>query len=142
MPGYIPTTMHKFQHKPPERPQDAPHTWNRPVYGKHIQLGNHQSSASKLNYADTNIVQSINGTFLYYAQEVDPTMLPYLNEIYTCQYASTQDTMDKFNQVLDYASTHPNTTIRYHVSNNIFMTDTDAAYIVLSEARSRIAGYD
>ena len=38
MPGYIPTALHKLQQKPPERPQNAPHPRNKPVYGKHIQL--------------------------------------------------------------------------------------------------------
>ena len=35
---------------------------------------------------------------------------------------------------MDYASTHPNATIRYHASNMILMIDTDAAYRVLPEA--------
>ena len=68
-------------------------------------------------------------------------MLTALNEISTFQYAPNQDTMYKCNQVLDYASTHPNATIRYHANNMILMTDTDSAYLVLPEARYRIAGY-
>ena len=67
MPEYIPTTLHKFQNKPPESPQDAPHPCNKPVYGKHIQLATQQRSAPKLKSTDKNCVQSINGTFLYYA---------------------------------------------------------------------------
>ena len=54
-------------------------------------------------------------------------MLPKINEISTCQYSQTQDIMDKCNQALDYESTHPNTTIRYHASDMILITDTDAA---------------
>ena len=103
MPGYIPTTLHKLQHKPPARPQDDPYTWNEPVYGKQIQLDSQKNYAPKLHSADTNRVQSINGTFLYYSREVEPTMLPSLNEISTSQYALTKYTRDKFNQVLDYA---------------------------------------
>ena len=68
-------------------------------------------------------------------------MLPSCNEISTCQSAPTQDTMDKYNQVLDYVWTHPNSTIRYHASDVILMTDTDYTYLVLLEACSRIAGY-
>ena len=90
MHGYIPTTLHKFQHKPSARPQDAPNPWNKTVYGKHIQLATQKISAPKLNSADINSVQSINGTFLYYALTVDPTMLPDLNEISTCRSAPTQ----------------------------------------------------
>ena len=131
MPRYIPTTLHKFHHKPPARPQDVPHPCNKPIYGKHIQLATQQSSAPKLNSTDTNILQFINRTFLYYSRAVDPTMIPDLNEISICQYTQTQDTMDKCNQVLDYASTHPNLTICYHASDMILMTDTDSDYLVL-----------
>ena len=68
---------------------------------------------------------------IYYALSVDPTMLPDLNEISTCQSAPTQDIIDKCNQLLDYASIHLNTTIFYHESDMILMIDTDATYLVL-----------
>ena len=38
IPGYTLTALQTFQQKPPARPQDAPRSWNKPVYGKHIQL--------------------------------------------------------------------------------------------------------
>ena len=131
MPGYTPTTLQRLQHKPLARPKYAPHSWNKPVYGKHIQLATHKISAPKLNYADTNKVQSINSTFLYYARAVDPTIILVLNKISTWKSAPTQDTMDKCNQVLDYASTHPNATICYHAIYMILMTDIDATSLVL-----------
>ena len=108
---------------------------------KKNQLATQQRSAPKLNSADTNILQPIDRTIPYYDRAVHPTMLLALNEISTCQYAPTQHTMDKCNQVLDYASTHPNETIRYHASDMILMTDTDDAYLVLLEYCSHIAGY-
>ena len=83
MPGYIPNALHKFQHKPSARPQEAPHPWNKPIYGKQIQLATQQSSAPKLNSADINRVKSINITLLYYGRAVEPTMLPSLNKIST-----------------------------------------------------------
>ena len=61
MPEYIPTGFNKLQQKPPARPQDSPHPWNKPVDGKFIHLATKQISAPKLNSTDTNIVQSING---------------------------------------------------------------------------------
>ena len=141
IPGYIPTVLQKFQNKPPDFPQEALHPWNKPVYGKHIQLANHQSSTTKINSADTNRVKSINSTSLYYNQAVDPTMIPSLNEIFTCQSIPTQETMDNYNQFLDYVSTHPNATICYHASDMILITDTDDNYLVLLEARTHIVGY-
>ena len=95
MPGYIPTAFLKFQQKPLECPQDVPHTWNKPVYGKHILLATQQISAPKLKSADINLVQSINSNFLYYARAVDPTMLPVLDKISTFQYTPTKDIVEK-----------------------------------------------
>ena len=63
MPGYIPTTLNKFQHKRPNRAQDDPHPWIKSVYGKQIQLSTQQSSVPNLNSADTNRVKSINDMF-------------------------------------------------------------------------------
>ena len=68
-------------------------------------------------------------------------MIPDLNEISICQYTQTQGTMDKCNQVLDYASTHPNATICYHASGMILITNTYYAYLVIPEAHSFIAGH-
>ena len=79
MPVYIPTTLQKFQHKPPARPQDAQHPWNKNVYVKHIELATQKNSAPKLNAAGINYVQSTSGTFLYYARAVDSTILQFLN---------------------------------------------------------------
>ena len=90
MPGYVPTAFHKFQHKPPACAQDKPHPLNKLVYGKQIQWDTQQNSLSHLKYADSNFVQSINGTFLSYARIVDTYMITDLNEISTCQYALTQ----------------------------------------------------
>ena len=103
MHGYIPTTLQKLHHKPPARPQDAPHPWNKPAYGKRVQLAIQKFSAPKINSEDTNRVQSINGPFLYYSRAVDPTMLSDPNEISTFQYAPTQYKMDRCNKFLDYA---------------------------------------
>ena len=64
MPGYIPTTLQKFQHKPSARAQDAPYSWNISIPGKHIKLATQQISSPKLNSSDKNHVQSINSTLL------------------------------------------------------------------------------
>lgn len=42
---------------------------------------------------------------------------------------------------MDYTVTYPNTVVRYYTSGMILFVDSDAAYLVLSNAKSRIAGY-
>jgi len=44
-------------------------------------------------------------------------------------------------QLLDYLATYPNATIRFHASDMIAVCETDAAYLVLPKAHSRIAGH-
>ena len=42
---------------------------------------------------------------------------------------------------MDYVATYPNTYVRYHASDMILTIDSDAAYLVVPKARSRVAGY-
>ena len=68
-------------------------------------------------------------------------MLPALNEIGTTQAAPTQYTWDECEQLMDYAATYPHVIVRYYASDMILNIDSDAAYLVLPNAKSRIAGY-
>ena len=70
---------------------------------------------------------------------IDPTpILPTLNEISTSQSAPTEETLARCHQLLDYLATYPDATIRYTASDMILICVTDAAYLVLLKARSRI----
>ena len=116
--------------------------WIRPNYGRKIQLAKQLSSSTNLNTENTNSVQYINGSFIYYDRAIAPTMLLDLNETATFQSTLTQDIFTKCNQVLDYSATHPHKKIRYHVSDIILlMTYNDAAYFILNSDRSFIAGH-
>jgi hypothetical protein len=141
MPECIQKILHKFQHPPPAKAQHTPHDWTRPTYGAKVQYAKAPITLPTLDKAGTQCVQAINGTLLYYARAVDPTMLPALNEISAQQASPTALTTTKCNQLLDYAATYPNAVIRYHASQMVLHVDTDAAYLVLPKARSRIAGH-
>ena len=77
---------------------------------------------------------------LYYSRVVDPCMLPTINEISTQQDIPTQDTNKRVKVLMDYAHTYPDAKIYHHTNNMQLYVDSDAAYIVLSKARSRGAG--
>ena len=94
-----------------------------------------------LDKAGTQYIQSVTGTFQYYGQAIDSTMLVALNEIGTNQAAPTATTRAKVDWLFDYALTHPSATIRYHASDMILHVESDAAYLVLPKARSRYAGF-
>ena len=54
-----------------------------------------------LSKDEKRFLQEVIGTFLYYAQVVDATMLP------------AEQTMERVRQLLDYTATHPDTIITY-----------------------------
>jgi hypothetical protein len=86
-------------------------------------------------------IQAIVGTFLYYARAVDSTFLVALNEISRQQSSPTQATKLATDRLLNFAATYPNASVRFYASDMILHIDTDAAYLVLPNARSRVAGY-
>ena len=71
---------------------------------------------------------------------MDPTILPALNEISNSQSKPTIVTGKACDLLLDYLATYPNAIICYYASDMILYIVTDAAYLVLPNARSRCAG--
>ena len=141
MPGYIPTKLKKYQHPTPQKPQYAPHKWLKPVYGKTLQHAPPPDTTDKLDAKGIKHIQSICGSFLYYARAIDPTILPALNEISVQQAAPTLDTTKKVSMLMDYLNTYPNGKLRYYAGTMNLRVDSDAAYLVLPNARSRVAGH-
>ncbi len=64
-------------------------------------------------------IQEVIGTFLYYAQCVDSTMLTALGSLATQQANPTKNIKAKATQFLDYAATHPNAIFTYHTNNMV-----------------------
>jgi hypothetical protein len=61
-----------------------------------------------------------------------------LNDIATEQAKATEKTQAATNQMLDYLAYHPDATIRYHASDIILHIHSDASYLSVSNAQSRI----
>ena len=140
MPGYVTRSLEKFQYKP-KIPQYSPHEHQRPNYGAKIKYATPTDTSEETNKRDTQRVQSITGTFLYYSRAIDPTMLVALNEIAAVQSKPTIKTIGKCNRLMDYAATYPNAKLRSFATDMVLHVDSDAAYLVQDNARSRIAGY-
>ena len=138
MPGYVKRALERFQHPPPIKPQYAPHRWSLPTYGKTIQHAP-TDDTPRLDAKGTTRVQSVSGTFLYYGRAVDPTLLCALSDISGNQASPTTLTQDDCNWLMDYCHTYPDAKIRYYASDMIL--ESDAAYLVLPQARSRIAAH-
>ena len=141
MPGYIDNLLDRLNHKKPKQPVDAPHKWRKPVFGKTTQYNIPLDNSPRLTQAAAILLQSTVGSLLFYSRAVDPSMLPGLNEISTQQASPTTKTQRKVSDLLDYVSTHSNAVIRFHASDMILHVDSDAAYLVLPKAKSRLAGH-
>jgi hypothetical protein len=85
-------------------------------------------------------IQKVTGSVLYYARAVDPTVLMPLNDIATEQANASEKMQAATNQMLNYLATHPDATIRYHASDMILHIHSDASYLSVSNARSRLGG--
>ena len=143
MPRYVEQALHTFQHGVPTKPQYSPHPTTPFTYGVKgtCQYATTQDTSPLLPPKEVKHIQSIIGSFLYYARAIDLTMLPALNEISRRQASPTQKTKQQCQQLMDYAATYPNVYIRYHASDIVLHVDSDAVYLVAPKAKSRIAGY-
>jgi hypothetical protein len=69
-------------------------------------------------------------------------MLAALGSIAAPQQANlTKNMMKKVRQFLNYASTHPDAFVRYHVSDMVLPGHSDALYLSKSKAHSRAGGH-
>jgi hypothetical protein len=68
-------------------------------------------------------------------------MLVALGTLASAQTQATTQIMDAAIYLLNYAATHPDTTIQIHKSDMILYVHSDASYLSKPKARSRICGY-
>jgi hypothetical protein len=141
MPDYISKALARFQHSPPLKPQHSPYQASPIQYGKTVQLVKAPDTSPKLSPEQIKHIQQIVGTLLYYSRAVDPTLAAALSTIALQQANGTQSVLDACKQLLDYAATHPNASIRYCASDMILALDTDGSYLSEPEGKSRAAAY-
>jgi hypothetical protein len=139
MPGYVSNVLSKFQHDAPKHPQHTPSRYVTPVYGAKTQYAT-KDETPPLMATQFLTIQKVTGSVLYCARAVDPTVSMPLNDIATEQTKATGKAQAATNQMLDYLVTHPDATIRYHASGMILHIHSDASYLSVSNARSRLRG--
>ena len=129
MPTYIPSMLHRRQHRPPPKPQHSPYHFTQPQYFPRIQSPTPQDTTPKLPPHQKTFIQQTIGTLLYYAREVDPTILVTLSSLASQQSSPTQTTLQRIKHLLDYIHTHPQATLRYYSSPMTLSVDSDASYL-------------
>ena len=143
MPTYVPAALKRLNYIMKKYPEYAPYDTDPIIYGKkgQQQYTKAPDDSNLLDPVETKYIQSLIGTFLYYGRALDGTILPALNSIATQQAQPTEQTKKRCQRLLDYLNTYPNICLRFHASDMILKIDSDAAYLVLPKAKSRIAGY-
>jgi hypothetical protein len=141
MPNYISKALTRFQHSPPLKPQHSPYQASPIQYGNKVQLTNDPDTSPQLSPEQIKHIQQVVGTLLYYSRAVDPTLAAALSTIASQQANGTQAVLDACKQLLDYAASHPNASIRYCASDMILALDTDGSYLSEPEGKSRAAAY-
>jgi hypothetical protein len=135
MPCYVSKVWSKFQHDAPTHPQHTPSRYVTPIYGTKTQY------ATKDDTPPLTAKQCLKtGSVLYYTRAVDQNVLMPLNDIATEQTKGIEKTQATTDQLLDYLATHPNAAIRYHASDMISHIHSDASYLSVSNAQSRLGG--
>ncbi len=92
MPKYVLKQLTCYAHPAPIKPQHCPNSPNAITYGKDNQAPTPTDVSSLLNGAGKKQIQQVVGSFLYYAQAVNPTILMALSDIATQQAAPTKNT--------------------------------------------------
>lgn len=141
MPGFVDKILAKAQHAPPKKPNHSPHHWNRPTFGKNLQLTPAHDSSPKLDKAKTTRYQMILGSLLFYARAVDPTILVALGTLASSQASPTEESERHLHFLLDYVASHPNSTITFGASDMKLRLHSDASYLSEPQARSRAGGH-
>jgi len=98
-------------------------------------------TSPNLDKAQAKRLQRIIGIFLYYGRALDLTMLVSLGTLVAVQAEGTQATVEACTQLLNYAATHPDATLRFTASDMILNIHSDASYLSESKARSPAGGY-
>ena len=93
MPGYLDKAFVRFNHEKSMKIQNSSYPHVPSNYGAKIQYVEDEIDSPILSKEDTKYIQAVTGTLLYYAQAVDPTILPALSTIATKQAKPTQKTM-------------------------------------------------
>lgn len=141
MKGYVQEALKELEYiATSQRHYNAPSQMARPDYGATIQYVKEDTGTS-LTPSAIKHIERVVGKFLYYGRAIDDTMLHAIGDIASNTSKATTTTQKAVQYFLDYANSNPDAEILYRASDMILQTDSDAAYLVAPQARSRAAGY-
>ena len=142
MPRYVQQAINKFQHgsTSPNKAIDTSHPY-KATKKQGLPMTQPSDDTAKLSPQAIKHLQQIVGTFLFYSRAVDPTMLTALSIIATEQTQGTQTTKEKAEHFLNYATMHPNATIKFYKSDMILKIHSGTSYLSERQGRSYAGGH-
>ena len=93
MRSYEGKALHIFQNILRGGKEYSPHTCAPIQYGQKVRYADPLDAAEYISDKETNLVQQVCGTLLYYAISINNTILSALSEIYSEQYKATKNTV-------------------------------------------------
>ena len=140
MDGYVAKALEELEHIFPKKHYYGPSNTMPPTYGAKVQYVQ-EDLTQPLTPEQYKSVERIVGKFLYYARAIDNTMAHMMNHLGSQKSKGTQKLMQAVTHFLNYAASNPSAKIIYRKSDMLYKVDSDAAYLVCPQARSRAGGY-
>ena len=135
MPSYVHKELHRFQNILRVGKEYSPHTCAPIQYGQKIQYADPLDTAEYLSDKETNLVQQVCGTFLYYAIVIDNAILPALIDISSEQSKATTHTAKQVANLLNYLASNPHAEIQYRESGMQLAIHSYTSHLSVSQAR-------
>ena len=140
VPEFVSSSLHKFQHPAPPKPQHSPAHAAPIQYGAKVQQ-EYLDTSPQISKEGIRRIQEIVGTFAWYSAATDPTMAKTLSSIAGRQAKATEQLKKEVKHFLDYCATHPDARVRFVASDMILALHSDASYLTEPNSRSRAAGH-
>ena len=140
MPSYVRKSLHRLQHILRSGKEYSPHTCATTQYGQKFQYSDPLDTAEYLSEKETNLVQQVCGTFLYYAITIDNTILPSLSDTSSKQSKAKKNTAKQVAKLLNYLASNPHAKIQYRAGGTQLFIHSDSSYLSVSQARIRASG--
>ena len=115
--------------------QDSPFPWIPPTYRKNSNIIE-TKIPTKILHNKIKCIQEVCGTFYFYADFIDGTMLTALGTLANQQNKPTNVTMQQLNNCWDYCASHPDTEISYYPSGMKLQIYSNCSYRPLPQANS------
>ena len=101
MPSYVCKALHRFQHILRGDKEYSPHNCAPIQYGQKVQYADPLDAAEYLSDKETNLLQQVCGTLLYYAIAINNTIIPALGYISSEKSKAANNTTKQVSKILN-----------------------------------------